>query len=258
MQIDPNLAIYEDKDVVREYLQQNYLSKGEQQMFAQHPEAFEGRRILDIGIGAGRTTEALAGFGSEYVGIDYSEAMVEACKKRFAGVRNASFVHDDARGLTAFPDASFDTAVFSFNGIDTVDYEGRISVLDSIARVLKPGGYFMFSFHNANYLPKLYAYHWQKNPMRWVANYRRMQRIRKENGPMDQYSNKEFFFLKDGGEEFRIVICYMRPSSQLKQLEEHGYSVLSLVNSLKGGSLQRENIDEFTGSWIYVLCRKEV
>ncbi len=34
---------------------------------------------------------------------------------------------------------------FSFNGIDSVDHEGRGRVLDEVRRVLRPGGTFLFS-----------------------------------------------------------------------------------------------------------------
>jgi SAM-dependent methyltransferase len=98
-----------------------------------------------LGVGGGRTTPYLANRASRYVGLDYSSSMVKACRAKFPGFE---FVVADAADLSAFSDASFDTLVFAFNGLDALSDAGRRSCLKHMQRILKPGGVLIFSSHN--------------------------------------------------------------------------------------------------------------
>ncbi|RYY66719.1 MAG: class I SAM-dependent methyltransferase [Comamonadaceae bacterium] len=104
-----------------------------------------GRPILDIGVGAGRTTPLLRAVSDDYLGIDYTEEMVKACRARHPG---AHIEHMDARDLRRLDAGRFALAVFSFNGIDAVRVEERHQVLREVHRVLQPGGLFIVSAHN--------------------------------------------------------------------------------------------------------------
>ena len=60
---------------------------------------------------------------------------------------------EDATNLSSIPDQCFDIAVFSFNGIDCIPTDdGRRKCFAEVFRVLKPGGKFIFSSHNAKVL----------------------------------------------------------------------------------------------------------
>jgi ubiquinone/menaquinone biosynthesis C-methylase UbiE len=253
---DANLAVYEQADVVKTYQHIQQLTKGERLFFSRHEADYRNKKVLDLGVGAGRTTPALAALASEYWGIDYSHAMVEACKAAFSALPNVRFHQDDARTLSNCPEGYFDAVIFSFNGIDIVDMEGRKAVLEATKRVLKDGGVFVFSFHNAGYLDKLYQYHWQKNPLRWWANFQRQQRIKSINGAKEQYAGKDYFFLKDGGEDFRLDICYIRPSYQQQMLQQAGFRLEHIVESLSGKELQPGELDASKDSWLYYRCTK--
>ncbi len=104
-----------------------------------------GREALDIGIGVGRTTPHLLALAASYVGIDYSEGMIEVARRRFPGV---DLRHGDARDLSEFADESMGFVMFSFNGLDYVDHADRLQVLGEVRRVLAPNGLFLFSSHN--------------------------------------------------------------------------------------------------------------
>jgi len=98
----------------------------------------------------GRTSPALAKDAAEYVGVDYSPAMVEACKEKFPQWR---YVVMDAADLSAFDDNYFDLVVFSFNGLGNLyPDEQRRKCLRECRRVLKPNGLFIFSLHHARSL----------------------------------------------------------------------------------------------------------
>ncbi len=108
--------------------------------------------MLDLGVGAGRTTAHFQPFVRRYVGLDYSPPMLEACARRFPdGIPNGRFVLGDARDLQVFPSGSFDFVLFSYNGLDSVDAADREAALREIRRVLKDDGWFCFSTHNIDW-----------------------------------------------------------------------------------------------------------
>jgi ubiquinone/menaquinone biosynthesis C-methylase UbiE len=148
MPLDPNHAKYESREVVDFYAAQAELQAPEAYLFTQYLKP--GIAVLDMGVGGGRTTPHLAKIAGRYVGADYSQAMVDACKTRFPELE---FVWCDATDMSQFKDGSFDALVFSFNGIDVIgDDDARARCLGETARVLKPGGIFIFSSHNARQL----------------------------------------------------------------------------------------------------------
>lgn len=114
-------------------------------------------RVLDVGCGAGRTTSALHGRGFDVIGVDLSDEMIAAARALFPEIE---FAVDDATDL-GFDAEQFDYVLFSHNGIDYIHPESeRLTALDEIHRVLKPGGTFVFSTHNTWYkLPALAVDH---------------------------------------------------------------------------------------------------
>jgi ubiquinone/menaquinone biosynthesis C-methylase UbiE len=102
-------------------------------------------RILDVGCGGGRTTGYLAERGYRVTGIDLSGRLIALAKKSFPAI---DFRVQNASNLT-FSDNSFDAAIFSHNGLDSVAPVAlRLRVLNEILRVVRPGGRFYLSSHN--------------------------------------------------------------------------------------------------------------
>jgi ubiquinone/menaquinone biosynthesis C-methylase UbiE len=103
-------------------------------------------RVLDVGSGAGRSSAALARRGYSVVGIDLSEDLLQLARGLYPSIE---FHTMDARRLS-FDDASFDAVLFSYNGLDVIHpVAGRMACIAEISRVLKPGGTFVMSTHNA-------------------------------------------------------------------------------------------------------------
>jgi ubiquinone/menaquinone biosynthesis C-methylase UbiE len=139
-----NLRTYCLPEVAYHYATLNYLTPCERLLFQTYIKPRTA--VLDLGVGGGRTTSYLAKVASHYVGVDYSEAMIHACRQKFPGL---DFLLADASDLTMFQDASFDAVVFSFNGLDSVvPNEKRARCLRECWRVLRPSGVFIFSSHN--------------------------------------------------------------------------------------------------------------
>jgi SAM-dependent methyltransferase len=142
-----NLVRYRSPGVVSYYAEATQLQPAERELFARHLRP--NMSILDIGVGGGRTTPYLAELSHHYVGIDYSEEMIQACRSRYPSQR---FEVCDASNLTSFADKTFDAVVFSFNGIDYLGPDARSRCFSEVARVLVDDGKFIFSSHNARQL----------------------------------------------------------------------------------------------------------
>ncbi len=142
---DTNLATYERPDVVAFYDGLAELQPCEERVFSEYIP--RGRRILDLGVGGGRTTPRLSSNASEYVGLDYARDMVARCRAKFPKQR---FEVGDAADLSRFAEGSFDVIVFSLKGLDCLFPDSkRHQCLAECRRVLAPGGLFIFSSHNA-------------------------------------------------------------------------------------------------------------
>jgi ubiquinone/menaquinone biosynthesis C-methylase UbiE len=99
-------------------------------------------RVLDIGTGAGHTALALAPRVSSVVLTDPVSAMLATARRLFteAGIRNAEFVEAIAERLP-FPDASFDIVT---TRLAAHHFDDVALAMAEVARVLRPGGVFIF------------------------------------------------------------------------------------------------------------------
>ena len=94
-----------------------------------------GRRILDVGCGAGPLLAALRDRGAVVTGVDSSATMVELARRRLGG--DATLQVADLRDPLPFPDAAFDDVVAALVLHYLEDWTGPLAEL---RRVLRPGG----------------------------------------------------------------------------------------------------------------------
>ncbi|HEX2861923.1 MAG TPA: methyltransferase domain-containing protein [Lacunisphaera sp.] len=102
-----------------------------------------GKTVLEIGSGRGGGASFVARYHhpQKIVGADFSAQAVELCRQRHAAVANLSFVAGDAEQLP-FPDASFDAVI----NVESSHCYGHVErFFAEVARVLRPGGYFMYA-----------------------------------------------------------------------------------------------------------------
>ena len=226
-----------------EILKSVYTSVGADARFAQDqllpPEAmillryhgsFADRRVLDIGVGRGRTTLYLAALTPRYVGIDYSETMIHACKLRFPEAR---IEKQDVRDLSAFGDGTFDSVFAPSAVLDALSHADRLRAVREIHRVLAKNGLFAFSGHNRDCRersrPRL---EFSKDPIRLaynallygkhVYNWSRVRRF--------EYACDEYLIGNDSAFEWRALHYYISQRSQTLQLESLGFRVLECLS----------------------------
>src|SRR5205809_745633 len=119
-----NQYVYHRSKVAAQYSQQSYLEPSEEIILHLLLPDLPNARMLDLGVGGGRTTLHFAKWAKEYVGADYSPSMIAQCQRRFSGYpAHLSFRVCDARSMGMFETGSFDFTLFSFNGIDSVSHE---------------------------------------------------------------------------------------------------------------------------------------
>jgi len=99
-----------------------------------------GKRVLDIGCGAGETSLALAAAGAEVTGVDISRPLLEIARRRTAGRDGLAFIEADAQTY-AFAPGGFD-AVFSRFGV--MFFADPPAAFANIRKGVKPGGRLAF------------------------------------------------------------------------------------------------------------------
>lgn len=143
-----NIASF-SSDISVEKYSKKYLRPGEEYVIRNYMPAESA--VLDLGCGAGRTTSHIFENGCKVVGVDISETLIARAKKDYPEI---DFRVMDARKMD-FKDGVFDAVFFSFNGIDNLlSLTEREKAISEIRRVLKPGGYFIYSSHNSLALPR--------------------------------------------------------------------------------------------------------
>lgn len=249
-----NQATWFATDIAQEYAREREPFPAEASILDSLAAEIRQASLLDIGVGAGRTTAFLPAACREYVGIDYSSAMLNVAIKQFPDI---DLRQQDARDLSDFQDGSFDVVWFSYNGIDYVPHDDRLKILSEIRRVLKPGGLFVFSTHNRD-TPIAPAYHLDNleltlNPLRFarrLANYLLGIVHAIKLGPQ-QVRTEEYAILNDQGHGYNLLTYYISRKRQIEQLRASGFDI-DTVWGMKGEQLGDDNADDGGYSLHYV------
>jgi len=255
-----NLRTMRSAAVVAHYARPDELLPHERASLDHVAAEVRGGSVLDIGVGGGRTVKALREVSTNYLGIDYSQEMVAACRARFPEV---SFEHADARRMSTVPDASIALAVFSCNGISMVGHEDRLAIMREVHRVLKPGGVFLFTTYNRNSPEASAGFRFPElqftlNPLRMLVRsarlvkdiaislYQRRQHIQHE------VHTSRYAVLNDMCHNYGVMLYYITLPQQRRQLEDAGFLPDAVAFDCRG----RRIVDDTTLDSMALVARK--
>jgi SAM-dependent methyltransferase len=255
-----NLSTYLNPRVVRNYAASTALFPAERRIIELYSSQFRGD-VLDIAIGAGRTTRVLLPVADRYVGVDFASAMIAAAKAQFP---QADLRCTDMRNVPKLLGrGSFDAILISFNGIDYIPWEDRNILLRSLRGMLRPGGILVFSTHDLASAdeerrfkvrpdlqlrpsvllerPSEFFRRLLRLPFWCALAWRNHRRLRKKQAFFDGYA-----YLNDSGDNFGLLTTYTATELQVNVLKEAGYTDVRVLQPW----LQRSPT-----SFSYFVCR---
>jgi len=232
--MDQNWHVYNSAKVVADYSKRDRLFPPEERVFAEHASAISTARVLDLGVGGGRTTRYLLPRARSYRGIDYAPAMIEACRRNFPECAPEVFAVGDARDLSAEPAGGYDFVLFAYNGIDLVSHDDRLEIFAEVRRVLSPGGLFFFSTHSLHGFPSADA------------------DVQSRNLDVDMKVIQRHGWGQLIDHKPDSVTYYIYPSAQREQLETSGFE---LVEALDMAARPFDFRDPSADWMVHFLCR---
>ncbi len=239
-------------DVVRYYQNTEVLTKAETVLFEKLSPKIKDSKILDIGVGGGRTTKYLLPLSRDYTGVDYVAQYAEETGEKYP---DANVLWGDARDLKDFEDETFDFVLFSFNGLDSVSNDDRLKALKEIFRVLKTGGIFMFSSHNRDY-QYFNKFPWQQkihfslsylifnlHCLYHLPNHFKLKK--------HEIHTEDYAVINDGDHRYSLLLYYINIEKQIKQLNNIGFSEIEAFNA--DGEMVKKDVTSHSN---YYLARK--
>ncbi len=249
-----NRRAYTGKPMLHWYGDLDVMQDAERAILEQIGPLIKNKRLLDIGVGGGRTTKLLLPISRNYVGIDYAPDLVETAKGKYP---EANILCRDARDLTSFDNATFDFVLASNNGLDYMVHEDRIAVMKEVFRVLKASGLFMFSTHNRDYedfdrLP------WQQRlsfDLDFLKNCAHALYYLPKHLSLNEHAmqSDKYAVINDNAHGYSLLTYYLSIDQQIEQLTQAGF-VGTEAYGFAGTVCQSDT----SSPWIYYLTRTRV
>jgi ubiquinone/menaquinone biosynthesis C-methylase UbiE len=238
---------------VLEYFQSiDKLFQAEKVLFEKLSPAIKDKKILDIGIGGGRTTKYLLEISRDYTGIDYVAEFAEKTAEKYP---DANVFCGDATDLKELENETFDFVLFSYNGLDCISSGDRRKALKEFYRVLKKGGYLMFSSHNRDY-QNFNKLPWRRK-IEYDASFFRFCLYCLYHLPKHYKMKKHEIFtddyavVNDSDHRYSLLLYYITIDRQVKQLMEVGFSGIEAYD-MAGNVVKSDT----SSHWIYYLASK--
>jgi 2-polyprenyl-3-methyl-5-hydroxy-6-metoxy-1,4-benzoquinol methylase len=195
-----------------------------------------GARVLDLACGQGRVSRELARRGASLVAADISGQLLE--KARAVEETEALGIHylqADATSPQALAGEEFDGVVCHF-GLSDIDDLG--AALATVTRVLRPGGWFVFSI-----LHPCFPGWGDDAPSSWA--------------PGSGYYTEGFWLANNTGFRGKIGSNHRMLSTYLNQLTEHGLALEQTAEPEPAGEwMDRNPGGDPVPVYLVIRCRK--
>jgi len=208
---EQNYRVALSPETVADYASRDSLTNAEVALFRKYADFIHGARVLDIGVGGGRTSLFLLSRCQDYTGLDYSRPMIEACRTRLPFCKDA-FIVGDARNLQTVCPGPYDFVLFAFAGIDALGYEDRLKVFAEARAVLADDGLFHFSAHSLHAFPFAEP------------------EVQARNAHLDPADLRRRGWVQLTDRRADVVLYYTYPDFQVRQLETSGFDVLDVLD----------------------------
>ena len=249
MNLQQETEWWDSNEAVEEYAGDLYLHNGEKFLFdSYYAEGLQGKRVLDLACGAGRTTIFLHEQGGVVVGTDISKNLIRTAHQRFPFL---PFQVGDAAYLE-FDDESFDVVLFSANSLDYLyPKDKRSRSIQEVHRVLRQGGTFIFSHHNLGAV----VFGWYKNLRPSKLLYRLRHIL---NGTVF----KRECYLKKKGDNGMLATYYAWSGHVIEDMARRGFELGGIYpNCPLLGSFQRslrtQWLTRLADPWPYYVFQKK-
>jgi SAM-dependent methyltransferase len=250
VQSETNRRVYSSRRILAGYVGRP-LGPAERAVLEELRAAIDGKRVLELGCGAGALTRELLAANADVVGVDISPAMIEHCRATFA---TGTFLVGDLRDLAVHESGSYAAVVAGANLIDVATHDERPGVLAELRRVLATDGLLYFSTHNRNSTDALRQAHrgptlrLVRSPSRLLrlvagfavgtVNHRRLAR--------HQVFEPEYAIINDSAHRWSLLHHYITRDAQVRELATCGFEVMS-VRGTDGAVLRPSDPDaQFT------------
>lgn len=251
-------SIYNQENVVKHYSEAKALQLPEIRLLEKLKEQLPKLKMLDIGVGAGRTTLYFSPLVQEYYGVDFAEALVNHCQARFADYApQAQFRVCDVTDMSMFADDYFDVVLFSFNGLDNLELIPRIKGLKEMKRVCKPGGLVFFSSHNLNMIESFFQLKLTTNHIQQRKEAERLDLINTYNDTPSTILQQDNYLFYDGacrkfGVTEPVRQFFTKPTVQVKQLESLGFKDIAVFSLETGKEItNKQELVTIQDAWLY-------
>ena len=250
-----SLECYDSADVVGEFRALSNPFPPEEIIHRRLQNWLPGKSVLDVGVGAGRTTQVFGQLAQRYLGVDYSDRMISACEERFAGMGDPfEFRVVDAQEIRLVGDP-WDLILFSFNGIDHLDLTDRIRFFGDVRSMLSPSGWFWFSSHNIRSLPAIYAVRIEDGAPRNERVYALFSwlMVRLTNQSRRTVAVQRHAMINDGSLRFGTRLYYGSVEETVEQLRQAGFDSITVL-AMDGRELQEMEYGSVDDISLTYLC----